>query len=62
LVIVDIAGYWSPLLELFEHAVASGFAGRSALQLYRVVSRVEDVLPALAAAPEPILVPEPKLV
>lgn len=62
IVIIDIAGYWTPLLELVEHAVASGFASRSALQLYRVVSRVEDLLPALAASPEPHLVAEPKLV
>ncbi len=62
IVIIDIAGYWTPLFELVEHAVASGFAARSALQLYRVVNRVEDLLPALAAAPEPHLVAEPKLV
>ncbi len=61
-VIIDVAGYWTPLIELIEHAVASGFAARSAFQLYRVVSRVEDLLPTLAAAPEPALVPEPKLV
>jgi uncharacterized protein (TIGR00730 family) len=62
LVVIDIAGYWTPLFELVEHAVANGFAARSALQLYRVVGRVEDLLPALAAAPEPQLVAEPKLV
>jgi len=61
-VIVDVAGYWTPLIELIEHAVVSGFAARSALQLYRVVPRVEDLLPALAAWPEPALAPEPKLV
>lgn len=62
IVIVDVAGYWAPLLDLIEHAVSSGFAARSALHLYRVVGRVEDFLPALAAAPAPALASEPKLV
>jgi uncharacterized protein (TIGR00730 family) len=62
IVLVDVAGYWAPLIELFDHTVASGFASRRALQLYRVVARVEDVLPALAAAPEPQLASESKLV
>ena len=62
IVLVDVAGYWAPLLELIEHAVVSGFAARRALHLYRVAARVEDVLPILAAAPQPQLEPEPKLV
>src|SRR5665213_2500233 len=62
IVIVDVAGYWTPLIELIEHCVASGFAQRGALQFYRVVSRIDDLLPARAAAPAPALVPEPKLV
>jgi hypothetical protein len=62
IVLVDVAGYWTPLLELIDHAVSSGFASRRSLGLYRVVARVEDVLGALAAAPEPQLAPEPKLV
>jgi uncharacterized protein (TIGR00730 family) len=62
IVLVDVAGYWTPLLELIEHAVVSGFAARRALHLYRVAQRVEDVLPTLAAAPEPQLETEAKLV
>jgi len=62
IVIIDVAGYWAPLIELIDHAVASGFAGRSALQLFRVVRRVEDLLPALAAAPTPAFAPEPRYV
>ncbi len=61
-VLVDVAEYWAPLVELIEHAVASGFAPRRSLALYRVVPRVEDVLGALAAAPQPHVAPEPKLV
>jgi uncharacterized protein (TIGR00730 family) len=62
IIVVDAAGYWTPLLDLFEHIVESGFAARRSLQLYRVVERAEDVLPALATAHEPQLEAEPKLV
>jgi uncharacterized protein (TIGR00730 family) len=62
IVILDIAGYWTPLIELIEHTVVTGFAARRALQLFRVVPRVEDLLAALAAAPAPQREPESKLV
>ena len=61
-VLVDVAGYWTPLIELFDHIVAAGFAERRSLRLYRVVPRVDDVLGALASAPEPQREAEPKLV
>jgi uncharacterized protein (TIGR00730 family) len=61
-VLVDVARYWMPLIELVEHVVASGFAPRSSLGLYRVVPRVEDVLGALAAAPQAQLATESKLI
>jgi uncharacterized protein (TIGR00730 family) len=62
IVLVDVAGYWTPLLGLIDHIILSGFAGRGARNYYRVVSRVEDLLPALAAAPAPAIAAEPKLV
>lgn len=52
-IIADIAGYWAPLIGLFEHAIAHGFAAASSRAFYRVVARVEDVLPTLAALPQP---------
>ncbi len=61
-VLVDVAEYWMPLIELVEHVVASGFAPRGSLGLYRVVPRVEDVLGALAAAPQAQLATESKLI
>jgi uncharacterized protein (TIGR00730 family) len=61
-VLVDVAGYWTPLLDLIDHVVVSGFAPRTSLNLYRVAARVEDLLPTLAAAPEPVLESESKLV
>jgi hypothetical protein len=62
IVLVDVADYWAPLLELFQHCVEAGFASRRALQLFRVARRVEDVLPQIAAAHQPQREPEPKLV
>jgi uncharacterized protein (TIGR00730 family) len=52
-IIADIAGYWAPLLGLIEHAIAHGFAGAGLRDFYRVVARVDDVLPTLAALPQP---------
>jgi uncharacterized protein (TIGR00730 family) len=52
-IIADIAGYWAPLIGLFEHAIAQGFAAAASREFYRVVARIEDVLPTLAALPQP---------
>lgn len=52
-IIADIAGYWAPLLALFEHATARGFVAALSREFYRVVARIEDVLPTLAALPQP---------
>jgi hypothetical protein len=60
-IIADIAGYWAPLLGLFEHAIAQGFAAVSSREFYRAVARIEDVLPILAALPQPPARVESKL-
>ncbi len=52
IVLVDEAGYWTPLLCLIDHVVASGFAGRGVARLFTVVERVDDVFDAFAAAKE----------
>jgi uncharacterized protein (TIGR00730 family) len=51
LVIVDIAGYWTPFTALVDNAIAAGFTTPAARQYFRVVPRVEDVLPVIAALP-----------
>lgn len=53
IVLLDVDGYWAPLRALVDAVVAGGFADRSALDLFTVVSTPEAVLPALEAAPEP---------
>lgn len=57
IVLVDIAGYWAPLLRQIDHVIETGFAPASSRALFRVVDRVEDVLPLLASLPEPRLRP-----
>jgi len=61
-IIVNIAAYWAPLLGLIEHAIAHGFVGAALRDFYRVVARVEDVLPTLAALPQPMAPAQSKLV
>jgi uncharacterized protein (TIGR00730 family) len=51
LVIVDIAGYWAPFAALVDNAIAAGFTTPAARQYFRVVPRVEDVLPVIATLP-----------
>ena len=60
-IIADIAGYWAPLIGLFEHAIAHGFAATPSREFYRVVAGIEDVLPTLAALPQPPARVESKL-
>ena len=60
-IIADIAGYWAPLIGLFEHCIAHGFAAAASRAFYRVVTRIEDVLPTLAALPQPPARVESKL-
>ncbi|HLI22583.1 MAG TPA: TIGR00730 family Rossman fold protein [Stellaceae bacterium] len=46
IVLVDIAGYWQPLIALVRQVIAAGFAAPRAERLYQVVTRTEDVIPA----------------
>jgi hypothetical protein len=46
IVLVDIQGYWQPLLAMIDQVITSGFAKPGAKELYTVVQRVEDVIPA----------------
>jgi hypothetical protein len=48
--IIDVAGYWAPLGELFDHIVASEFAAPLVPRLVDFVPDVEALLKAIAAA------------
>jgi uncharacterized protein (TIGR00730 family) len=57
-VLVNVAGYFDPLLAFVRHALSEGFLTPRHLDLFEVVDRVEDVLPALDRLPEPTREPE----
>ena len=62
LIIVDVDNYWAPLTALFEHVIATGFTAAGARSFFRVVSDIVEVLPAIAALPEPTLLGKSTLV
>ena len=47
-VIVDAAGFWAPLRELFEHFIAAGFAGPAYRDAYRFAATGEEAVARLA--------------
>lgn len=49
IVLVDIDGYWKPFEALVEHVIAEGFAPADMTQLWHVVDKVEEAIPALRA-------------
>lgn len=53
IVLLDTAGYWQPLVQLAHATVEGGFAHDRIRDLFTVVPRVEDILPALASQPKP---------
>lgn len=55
-VFYDPAGFWRPLFDLFQHTVDARLTPAEFMQAWTSVARIEDVVPALAAArpaPEP---------
>ncbi|KAA0683561.1 TIGR00730 family Rossman fold protein [Roseomonas genomospecies 6] len=60
--IVDVDGYWRPLLGLVDHMVAQGFTQPAHRALFTVVDDVDGVFAALAHEPEPAMkIPTQKL-
>lgn len=53
IVLVDVAGYWKPLIGMVEHMIKEGFVQPAHRRLFGVVDKVEDVIPALEAMPAP---------
>jgi uncharacterized protein (TIGR00730 family) len=50
IVVVNVDGYWEPLRRLVDHITAQNYMWNGA-PLFRMVDRVEDVIPALREAP-----------
>jgi uncharacterized protein (TIGR00730 family) len=53
IVVLDVNGYWSPLLDLLGAIIAAGFARPEITELITVVETPEQVLQALECAPPP---------
>ncbi|MDZ4737427.1 MAG: TIGR00730 family Rossman fold protein [Rhodospirillaceae bacterium] len=49
--LVNVDGYWDPLLAMIERQIEEGFLRPQYRGLLRVVDRAEDVVPALLEAP-----------
>jgi uncharacterized protein (TIGR00730 family) len=62
IVIIDIGGYWQKLQALVDHVIEKGFASRRSRALFQVVDTVDMLMEALAAAHEPVLEPEARLI
>lgn len=52
IVVADINGYWSRLVDLIDHMAAAGFMRAEDRRMFRVVERVEDVVEALRTSPD----------
>ncbi|HUK08629.1 MAG TPA: TIGR00730 family Rossman fold protein [Stellaceae bacterium] len=55
IVLVDIGGYWQPLMRLIDRVVETGFAPRATHDFFKLVLTPEEMLAAISAAPEPTM-------
>ncbi len=51
IVLVNVCGYFDPLLQLFENAINERFMDARHRSMWSVVDSAEEVLPAIEAAP-----------
>lgn len=61
ILLVNLEGYWDPLLALIEHQTAAGYLQPRPANLFQVVDTIESIFETVAAAPEPGLPPESEL-
>jgi uncharacterized protein (TIGR00730 family) len=53
LVLADLFGYWTPLAQLLDTIIDTGFAQPDCRNLYHTVTSVAEILPALAKVRPP---------
>ena len=61
-ILIDIDGYWQPLLTLIDHVIEQGFATATSRRLFTVVSEVDEVLDCIAREPLPAVPDAPALI
>ena len=62
IILIDIDGYWQPLLTLIDHVIEQGFATAASRRLFTVVSEVDEVLDCIAREPLPAVPDAPALI
>jgi uncharacterized protein (TIGR00730 family) len=60
IVIVDVEGYWQPLLALLDHVIATGFAHAKIRNAVEVVKSPEELIAVLKSTAEPQVTPRPE--
>ena len=60
IVIVDVEGYWQPLLALLDHVIAAGFAHAKIRDAVEVVKSPEELIAVLKSTAEPRVAPRPE--
>lgn len=51
--LLDVDGYWQPLLRLVDHAIREGYGTQKLRSYFQVAGSVEALLAGLSAAPPP---------
>jgi hypothetical protein len=46
IILLNHDNYWQPLINLIDHVVKEGFADKSTHDLFKVVAKIEEVLPS----------------
>ena len=60
-IILNIDGYWDPLLTLIDHFIEQEFTVDATKKLYHIVDKAEDILPLLSQLPAPSHAPQDEL-
>jgi uncharacterized protein (TIGR00730 family) len=60
IVVVDVDGYWEPLMALIDHGIDAGFVPAKLRAMVDVVPNPEELMRVLRAAPEPHVPPHPE--
>lgn len=60
IVIFNVEGFWTPLLNLIEHMIVKGFAPASNRNIFKAVTNIDDLFAALAKPLDRLFGPDEK--